>query len=110
MQNDRTGLEKGGFAVGLLFMVVLTKCGPKGKAFGDLSCYFNNPARSLAYFFYGFTAATALNIYSARKENPQFYNNAINQRVNENWRAHNRINFIRYKTSIRLDKSGVGVW
>ena len=103
VQSDTSALTKGGIGVGLLAMVILTKCGPGAKAFGDLSCYFANPARSLAYFFYGYTGATLLNIYSARKDNPQFYQTAVNQRVNENWRAHNKVNYLRYNLFIRTD-------
>ena len=83
---------------GFSTMIFASKMLSKSSGLADPRCITKNPARSLAFFFYG-VAASAIFTYSCI---PKTENDALNHRVNDNQRAHNLISVLKFHLETKV--------
>ena len=99
--NDQSLLYRNAVTTGLFSVVLGTKLFSKASFF-DTRCFFKSPAKTAALFFYGIVLGCFVNTL-ALEENTTFYQNYhLKRRVEENRRAHNLLDVLRYSLDVRI--------
>ena len=99
--NEPSLLYRRGLTTGLFTVVVANKLFSREK-FLDTRCYFKSPAKTGALFFFGVTFACLVNCFALQSNNAFSQNYHLKRRVEENRRAHNLLDVLRYGLDVRI--------